>query len=101
MAVVRKILLAVAALAVLLFGVVLAVNNAEPIPVDIGLTRFDSVPAALALVTAFAAGWVFGLGCAAIALLRLATQRRRLRRELESMQAARRGAGVPALGDAD
>lgn len=87
MAIVRKLLLLVALLVLLLFGAVFAVSNPEPIAVDIGLIRFESVSMPLAFASAFAAGWLFGVVCAAPALLGAGAEKRRLRRRLESAQA--------------
>lgn len=84
MRILRKLLLLGAALALLAFGVVLTVNNPEPIPLDIGLMRFESLPVPVAFAGVFAAGWLFGVACAAPGLVRLAAERRRLRRELRS-----------------
>lgn len=100
MAIVRKLLLILVLLALLLFGAVFAVNNPDPIPVDIGLIRFESVSMPLAFASTFAAGWLFGVACAAIALLRLKAERRRLRRQLASAQAAKRNPGSLRARDA-
>lgn len=87
MAIVRKLLLLFALLVLLLLGAVFAVSNPESIPVDIGLVRFDSVSMPLAFGAAFAAGWLFGVACTALTLLRLTSEARRLRRRLESARA--------------
>ena len=60
----------------------LAYVNPQRIAVDIGVARLDAVPASVAFTVAFAFGWLFGLACAAGALLRGAAERRRLGRRL-------------------
>lgn len=56
--------------------------NPEPISVDIGFKRLEAVPKVVAFAVAFAFGWLFGLLCAAGALLRMSRERTRLRREV-------------------
>jgi putative membrane protein len=66
----------------LLIAAVFAFNNPEPIAVDVGIVRFEGVSMSVAFIVCFAAGWLFGLVSAGMALLRMAAERRRLRRDL-------------------
>jgi uncharacterized membrane protein YciS (DUF1049 family) len=95
MLVVTMILVAAAAAALFAF------NNPQRMDVDIGVARLEGVPASVAFATAFALGWVFGLVSAGFAMLRIAAEKRRLRRELRLTEAqARSFRGLP-LHDAD
>jgi uncharacterized integral membrane protein len=78
-----------------------AFNNPERISVDIGVARLESVPASVAFVTAFALGWCFGIASATFALLRIAADRRRLRKELRFVEAEARSLRNLPLQDAD
>jgi uncharacterized integral membrane protein len=77
-----------AALAVLLLAVgVFAYSNPEPIDVDIGFVRFQRVPMAVAFGTAVAVGWLLGVLSAGLALLRSASEKRRLKQDLKYAEA--------------
>jgi uncharacterized integral membrane protein len=78
----RKLMYVVAAVLLVLAAVLFAYGNPDPISVDIGLVRFENVSMTVAFVCAFALGWVFGLVCAGVALLRMAGEKRQLRRDL-------------------
>ncbi|HEX7080245.1 MAG TPA: lipopolysaccharide assembly protein LapA domain-containing protein [Gammaproteobacteria bacterium] len=92
---------------IVLLGFVVAVAaffgyiNPEPIDIDVGVARLEGVPASVAFVTVFALGWVFGLACASFGMLRLAADRRRLRRELRLTEAEVRNLRSFPLHDAD
>jgi uncharacterized integral membrane protein len=79
---VRKLSYAAVAVLFLLAAAIFAYSNPEPIPVDVGFARFEAVPMTIAFACAFGLGWAFGLLCAGVALLRMAKDRRRLRRDL-------------------
>ena len=66
---------------------ILAYGNPEPISIDIGIARFERVSVTLAFAFAFGLGWIFGLVCAGLALLRIVTERRQLRRDLRFAEA--------------
>jgi uncharacterized integral membrane protein len=84
-----------------LIAAVFAYNNPESIAVDIGLMRLDNVPKSIAFATAFALGWLFGLVTAALALLRMLNERRRMKRGLRFAEAEVRGLRSLPLNDAD
>jgi lipopolysaccharide assembly protein A len=84
---IRKFAVIVALVLLALIAAVFASANPGALPIDIGFMRFESVPVAIALVVAFAFGWVFGLGCAAFVLFRLARERRQMRRDLRFAEA--------------
>lgn len=83
----RKIALFLSLLLIVLITAVFAYNNPESITVDIGFTRFEEVSVSLAFVVSFAVGWLFGLLSAGIAVVRMASERRKLRRDLSLAEA--------------
>jgi hypothetical protein len=70
-----------------MLAAVFTYNNPEPITVDTGFMRFERVPASIAFGACFALGWLFGVLSAGLALLRMAGERRRLRRDLKFAEA--------------
>lgn len=78
----RRVLLAVVLVALAVLAAVFAYLNPETISVDIGLMRLEAVPKVVAFAGVFGLGWLFGLLCAATALLRMSRERHRLRREV-------------------
>jgi len=78
----RKILLATLLIALVLAAAIFAYTNPEPIDVDVGITRFERVPLAIAFAVLFALGWLAGLTTLGFSLLRLRRERRRLRADL-------------------
>jgi len=70
-----------------LLAAVFAYSNPDPIDVDIGFARLQGVSLTVAFAAAFAFGWLFGLLCAAMALLRMVNDKRRLRRNLRLAEA--------------
>ena len=82
MATLRRIVFAALLLSIMLLAAVFAFSNPQPIAVDIGLMKFEQVSMSIAFAIVFALGWIFGLVTAALALLRTAGEKRRLRKEL-------------------
>lgn len=98
---VRRVGLVAVALLFVLIAALFAYNNPDPIVVDTGFARFENVSLSAALAIAFATGWLFGLLCAGIALLRMAGERRRLRRDLRFAEAEISSLRNLPLQDAD
>jgi uncharacterized membrane protein YciS (DUF1049 family) len=71
---------------VLVVAIAFAALNPGAIDVDLGFfeTRMQK---SLALTLAFAVGWLFGLLCLAVVLLRMVLERRRLRKALRLAEA--------------
>jgi uncharacterized membrane protein YciS (DUF1049 family) len=71
---------------VLVLAIAFAALNPGPISLDLGVfeTRMQK---SLALTLAFATGWLFGLLCLAVVLLRMVMERRRLRKALRLAEA--------------
>ncbi len=77
----RKLLLAIVVLAVIAIVVIFWVLNPGTIELDLGFGKIvTETPAAF--VGAFIAGWLFGLVCLTLFVLRLVNDRRRLRKQL-------------------
>ena len=86
----RRILLIALLVLAAAIAALFAFNNPERITVDVGVARFEGVPASVAFTTAFALGWLFGVASTAFALLRISAERRRLRKELRFAEAEAR-----------
>jgi putative membrane protein len=82
----RKILLVAVLVLLVLIAAVFAYNNPDPVSLDIGLARFDDISLTLVMACAFAVGWLFGLASAGYALMRMAAEKRRIRRELRNVE---------------
>lgn len=84
---IRKFAVVIALVLLLLIAAVFSYANPGTLPIDIGFVRFESVPVTVAFAFAFAFGWLFGLVCAGLALLRMARERRQMRRDLRFAEA--------------
>lgn len=82
MALLRKILTASLLIVLVLAAAVFSYTNPEPIDVDVGFTRFEQVPLAIAFAILFALGWLAGLLTMSLSFWRAARERRRLRADL-------------------
>jgi uncharacterized integral membrane protein len=82
LATLRRLTYIVIAVLLALIAAILSYGNPEPIAVDIGFIRFDRVSLTVAFTCAVGLGWLFGLACAGLALLRMAGEKRQLQREL-------------------
>ena len=71
----------------MLLAAVFAYSNPQPIDVDIGLVRIEQVSIAATFAVVFTVGWLFGLLSAGLALWRAAAERRRLRKDLQYVEA--------------
>lgn len=82
----RRYILPLLLFAVLVMAVLFAALNPGVIDVDLGLfeTRMQK---SLALTLAFAAGWVFGILCLAVVMVRMVLERRKLRKALRLAEA--------------
>jgi len=83
----RRLSWAVAIVVLVLLGAMFAYSNPEPIDVDIGLRRFEDVPPAAVFAVVLAFGWLLGLLTAGATLWRSAAEKRRLRQDLDYVQA--------------
>jgi uncharacterized membrane protein YciS (DUF1049 family) len=73
-------------LAILVLATVFAALNPGPLALDLAFTEVETQKS-LALTLAFAVGWIFGLLCAGLVLLKSLNDRRRLRRSLRLAEA--------------
>lgn len=97
----RKIGIFFALLLIVLIAAVFAWNNPGTLDVDIAFTRFENVSVPLAFAVAFAVGWLVGLISAGAAVIRMAGERRRLRRKLRLAEAEVSSLRSLPLQDAD
>ncbi len=97
----RRLALFLALFLVVLIAAVFAYNNPGSIAVDVAFTRFENVPIAFAFAVALAIGWLFGLLSAGAAVVRMASERRRLRRKLGLAEAEVSSLRSLPLHDAD
>ena len=86
MKLVRTVIYFLLLLAVLLAAMAFAALNPVPLTLDLAFTAVEMLTS-LAMTLAFATGWLFGVLCAALVLLRFAGERRRLRRATEVAEA--------------
>ena len=98
---VRKAVYILSLTLVALFTAVFAYNNQATVPLDIGFMRFGEVSIALAFAMCFAFGWIFGLITVGTGMLRMAADRRRLRRALKLAEAEVSSLRSLPLQDAD
>ena len=101
MATLRRLALLALFIVIVLIAAVFAHMNQGTMAVDVGLMRLERVPVPVAFAGAFAFGWGFGLVTAALVMLRLVNDRRRLRRDLRHAKAEVRGLRSLPLRDAD
>lgn len=86
MSALRKLLILAVFALFALAAAVFAYANRELISIDVGFARIDDVSMTVAFAVTFMIGAVFGLFCAGIAMLRIAQERRQLRRRLRSAE---------------
>jgi uncharacterized membrane protein YciS (DUF1049 family) len=101
LAAIRRLLYIAVALLFLLIAALLAYANPDPIAIDVGIARFENVSVTLVLACAFGLGWVFGLICVGLALLRVLRDRNRLRRDLRYAESELTGLRALPLQDAN
>ena len=92
----------VGVLVLLVFAVMLVFTSSNPGFVDLDLivtTARPSIP--LAFSVTFVIGWVFGLLCTAVFILRLVNERRQLRRKLRQSESEVTSLRNLPIADAD
>ena len=82
----RLVFVAVLIVLMVLTGV-FAYSNPQPIDIDVGFTRFEGVPMAVAFAISLAVGWLLGVLSAALALWRSKGEKRRLKQDLKFAEA--------------
>jgi len=83
MLIVRRVLFVSFLVLIVVLAAMFSYSNPEPIDIDVGIARFESVSMAIVFAAVFVSGWVFGLVSAGLALLNSGRERRRLRRDLQ------------------
>jgi len=97
---VRNLIFFIVIFSGLLLAMVFAALNPGPINLDLAFTETE-VQKSLALTVAFGVGWIFGLLCAGIMLIRLISERRKLRKSLRLAEAEVRTLRSMPIQDAD
>lgn len=82
----RSLLLTLVSISVLLVAIAFAALNPGVVWLEFGVTQIE-VQKSLALTLAFAAGWVFGILCLAMALIRARLEGRRANTALRLAEA--------------
>ena len=96
----RNFIYVVLIIAVLLLVTAFAALNPGSITLDLAFFETETQKS-LALMLAFAAGWVFGLFCAGLILLKSMNDRRKLRKSLNLAESEVRNLRSLPIRDAD
>lgn len=86
MAFLRNLLLLVIALAMAAVGVLFALQNPQPVPLDILVMQLPARSVALWVLSALAIGGILGMALSFLAVLRLRARLASLRRQLAKSQ---------------
>jgi hypothetical protein len=97
----RRLLLAIGFAALVLLAAVFAYSNPGRIDVDIGVAKIEQISLSAAFAFVFTLGWLVGLVTAGVALWRGASERRRLRKDLQYAEAELGALRRTALPDAN
>jgi putative membrane protein len=73
-------------LVVFLIALVFASVNSDAVTLNLAFTEIETTTS-LAMLSFFAAGWLFGMLCVAFFLLKMAAERRQLRKSLRLAEA--------------
>ena len=84
---VRRLVFAAVLIVLMVLTGVFAYSNPQPIAIDIGVTRFEAVPMAVAFAVTLALGWLLGVLSAGLALWRAKGEKRRLQQDLKFAEA--------------
>jgi len=97
----RRAAFAALVLVVVSAAVLFTFSNPGRIDIDVGLALLEGVPTSVAFAAVFALGLLFGILSAALTLLRVSADRRRLKRELRVTEAEAANLRSLPLPDAD
>ena len=86
MDVIRKFVVYITLVFILVLAAAFTYNNPAIVSIDLGVAQFENVPLSIAVIVSFAIGWLFGLIAAGIVLIRIAAERRDLRRKLQLVE---------------
>jgi len=91
-----------AVLIVLIFSTTIVFTAGNPGDMNIKLLHWEiTSPVSLALTVAFAVGWLFGIACMGLYALKMASERRALRRSLRRSESEVSRLRSLPLSDAD
>jgi uncharacterized membrane protein YciS (DUF1049 family) len=87
-------------LVVFMVAVIFAAINPAPMTLDLAFTEIE-MQTSLGLISFLGAGWLFGLFCAGMLLLKLLSERRQLKKALYLAEAEVKSLRSMSLQDAD
>ena len=96
----RNILVAALVVIILVITIVFSASNPGLIDLDLAFVQVE-IQKSLAVILVFGFGWVFGLFCAVLLLLRFVNERRKLRKSLRLAEAEVKTLRSMPLQDAD
>ena len=101
MAIIRRFILYITLIVLLLLAAAFAYNNSDIVSIDLGIIQFKDIPISIAFILIFSVGWIFGLLTVGIALIRVVSDRRKLRRNLRAVELEMNNIRRRPLKDAD
>ena len=96
----RNILVGALVVIILMITIIFSASNPGLIDLDLAFVQVE-IQKSLAVILAFGFGWVFGLFCAVLLLLRFVNERRKLRKSLRLAEAEVKTLRSMPLQDAD
>ena len=96
----RNILVGAVVVTILVITIVFSASNPGLIDLDLVFVQVE-IQKSLAVILVFGFGWVFGLFCAVLLLLRFVNERRKLRKSLRLAEAEVKTLRSMPLQDAD
>ncbi len=96
----RNILVGALVVIILVITIVFSASNPGLIYLDLAFVQVE-IQKSLAVILVFGFGWVFGLFCAVLLLLRFVNERRKLRKSLRLAEAEVKTLRSMPLQDAD
>lgn len=96
----RNILVAALVVIILMITIVFSASNPGLIDLDLAFVQVKTQKS-LAVILVFVFGWVFGLFCAVLLLLRFVNERRKLRKSLRLAEAEVKTLRSMPMQDAD
>ena len=96
----RYVVFFLVVLVVFVVAVIFAAINPAPMALDLAFTEIE-MQTSLALISFLGVGWLFGLFCAGILLLKLLSERRQLKKALQLAEAEVKSLRSMPMQDAD
>ena len=97
---IRYVIFFLVVLVVFMVAVIFAAINPAPMTLDLAFAEIE-MQTSLALISFLGVGWLFGLFCTGILLLRLLSERRQLKKSLQLAEAEVKSLRSMPMQDAD